>query len=424
MSSGAHAVTADEAGVVTRIDACRSCGSNELTEVLSLGSQPLANALRTPDEVGTPEARYPLDLVLCGSCSLVQLADSISPEVLFRDYPYFSSVIKSLVEHARELAQRLIAERSLGPDDLVMELASNDGYLLQHYRDAGVQVLGIDPARNIAEVAESRGIPTRSDFFGRELAEELVAEGFRPKLLHANNVLAHVPDLNGFVAGISIVLGDWGRAVIEAPYIRPLLEHCEFDTIYHEHLCYYSVTALDRLFRRHGLRLEDVEQIEIHGGSLRLFVAPESIAKPRPAVTALLEEERGWGVDTPQPYLDFAQRVERAGEELRALLGELKQDGAQIAAYGAAAKGSTLLNTFGIGAETLDFVADASEHKQGSFTPGTELPIVPPSRLLESKPDYVLLLAWNFAKEILEQQHEYREGGGRFIVPIPAPQVV
>jgi SAM-dependent methyltransferase len=343
--------------------------------------------------------------------------------MLFRDYAYFSSVIAALVEHARQIAQRMIRERNLGPDSLVVELASNDGYLLQHYRDAGVPVLGIDPAENIAAVANERGIPTRSDFFGLELAHQLASEQ-RPDVVHANNVLAHVPDLNGFVAGLAVLLGDHGRAVIEVPYLKRLLDDCEFDTIYHEHICYYSLTAVQRLLSRHGLAIERVEQIPIHGGSLRLFVGSERVVTPDDSVISLLAEEQAWGVDRPEPYARFREQVFELKTGLRNLLAELKGQGASIAAYGAAAKGSTLLNTFGLGRETLDFVADASPHKQGRYTPGTALEIVPPERLVEERPDYILLLAWNFADEILAQQRAYTDAGGHFIIPIPEPVVV
>jgi hypothetical protein len=403
---------------------CRSCGSGELTDVLALGDQPFANALRRADELDQPEATAPLDLVLCTDCSLFQLADSVDPEILFADYKYFSSVIEALVEHARVLAERLVGELGLDPDSLVVELASNDGYLLQHYRDAGVPVLGVEPVGSIAEVAESKGIPTRSVFFGSDVAADMAAEGIQADVLHANNVLAHVPDLNGFVEGIATLLGDRGMAVVEAPYVKDMLDDCEFDTIYHEHLCYFSLTAVDRLFRRHGLAVEHVERIAIHGGTLRYFARSLATAEPDETVTDLLAEEQGWGVEEPGAYVEFAQRTMTMKEELRGLLGRLREEGASVAAYGAAAKGSTLLNTFEIGPDLLDYVVDASPHKQGLHMPGNGLPILPPSRLLEDRPDYVVLLAWNFADEILAQQREYTEQGGRFILPIPEPKVL
>lgn len=424
MPEGSGRAGAGVAPPAERLTGCRSCGAPGLEPVLELGLQPLANALRARAELDDPEPRYPLDLVLCRSCTLLQILDSVPPELLFSDYPYFSSVIETLVDHARESALARIAEESLGPDSLVLELASNDGYLLQHYRDAGVPVLGVEPARNVAEVAEQRGIPTRCEFFGRALAARLAGDGVRPDVLHASNVLAHVPDLNGFVAGIATLLEPGGRAVIEAPYLGDFLAGREFDTIYHEHLCYFSLTALDRLFRRHDLAIERVERIPIHGGSLRVFARRAAHARPEPSVAALLDEEAGWGVDRLEPYADFARAVLDMKARLRKLLGDLKRGGARIAGYGAAAKGSTLLNTFEIGAETLDFVADASPHKQGLHMPGSGVEIRSPAALRDEMPDYVLLLAWNFAAEILGQQVAYREAGGSFIVPIPEPRVV
>ncbi len=405
-------------------DTCRACGAGALIDVLRLGDQPLANSLRGPEELARPEPHYPLDLSLCPECSLLQILDSVPPEELFEDYPYFSSVVEALVENARVLTGRLVAEDGLGRESLAMEIASNDGYLLQHYRDAGVPVLGIEPARNIAPVAEERGIPTRCEFFGQELAASLVAEGISPDVVHANNVLAHVPDLNGFVAGLALLLAKGGRAVIEVPYVRDFLDRRAFDTIYHEHNCYFSLTALTRLFARHGMVIEQVERIPIHGESLRLFARRSEFGQPGESTRELLAEEEAWGVARLEPYLEFAEDVRRIGDRLNELFADLKAQGKTLAAYGAAAKGSTLLNTFGIGTESIDFVADASPHKQGLHMPGSGLPIRSPQALLDERPDYVVVLAWNLVDEIARQQREYLEGGGQFIVPIPEPRIV
>jgi len=405
---------------------CRSCGARNLELVLSLGSTPLANSLLRADQLDQTEARYPLDLVFCPTCTLVQITETVPPEQLFSDYLYFSSFSETLLAHARELCARMTTQEHLGPDSSVMEIASNDGYLLQYYKAAGIPVLGIEPAQNIAKVAiEKHGIPTRSEFFGLRLAQQLTAEGRRADVVHANNVLAHVADLNGFVAGIREILKEDGVAAFEFPYLGDMIEHCEFDTIYHEHLCYYSLGALSHLFTRHGLKAVEVDRVSIHGGSLLLqVVRTESTRIPGVSVAALLADERKLGMDKPEFYRGFGRRVREIKDRLRALLGQLKAEGKRIAAYGAAAKGSTLLNTYGIGAETLDFIADRSTYKQGRYMPGVRVPIVPPSRLCESMPDYVLLLTWNFADEILRQQDEYRRKGGKFIIPIPDVTIV
>ena len=405
--------------------ACLACGQRTLVPIMSFGDQPLANALLDESALAGDEARFPLDLVFCESCALLQITESVDPELLFREYAYFSSYSTTMLEHAERLVDRLIHERGLDSHSLVMEIASNDGYLLRHYVNAGVPVLGIDPARNIVEVAAENGVETMCAFFGKNLARELAAAGRRASVLHANNVLAHVPDVNGVVSGIALVLADDGLAVVETPYVRDLVERTEFDTVYHEHLFYYSLTALDRLFARNGLRIVDVERLEIHGGSLRVFaVRSNSPEEPRAAVRALLDEEERLGVPEPGYFEDFASSVESLRRGLWELIRDLKEQGHRIAAYGAAAKGATLLNSFGIGTDVLDFVADRSEHKQGLYMPGARLPIVSPEYLLEAMPDEVILLAWNFADEILEQQIEYRRRGGRFIVPVPRPRFV
>ncbi|MDD3581413.1 MAG: class I SAM-dependent methyltransferase [Desulfobacca sp.] len=404
---------------------CRSCGFENLKLVLSLGRMPLANALVSLDQLEMAEPTYPLDLAFCPQCSLVQITETVPPELLFREYLYFSSFSDTMLRHAADLTGQIAAYQGLDGHSLVVEIASNDGYLLQYYQQRGIPVLGIEPARNVARVAQAeRGIRTLCEFFDPALAQDLRAQGIRADIIHAHNVLAHVADLNGFVQGLGILLHDEGVAVIEVPYLKDLIDHCEFDTIYHEHLCYFSLTALDDLFQRHGLTIYDVERVPIHGGSLRLWVGHRATTRSGDRVRRMLAEEIAWNVKGEACYQEFAQRVESLKASLNHLLRNLKKKGRRMAAYGAAAKGSTLLNYCGIGLETLDFVVDRSTHKQGRHMPGVRLPIYPPQMLQDSRPDYVLLLTWNFAQEILSQQAAYRQAGGQFIIPIPELRIV
>ena len=402
---------------------CRACGGNRVPLVISLGNTPLANALLNADQLDGREDTYPLDLVYCEDCTLVQITETVPPPKLFSEYAYFSSFSDTMLRHAEVLAKRIIDERRLGKDALVIEVASNDGYLLKVYKDAGIRVLGIEPAANIAKVAEERGIPTRVEFFGEACARALADRGERADVIHANNVLAHVPDLPGFASGLATLLIDDGVAIIEVPYVKDLIDHREFDTIYHEHLSYFSLTALDRLFARHGLTVLDVERLDIHGGSLRVTAGRAGARTPSARVVELLDNEQRWGMTGLDYYLRFAAAVDDLRRTLLALLSDLRARGKRLAAYGAAAKGSTLLNCFGIGRDYLDFVVDRSPHKQGRYMPGVRLPIDAPSRLLRDSPDFVLLLTWNFADEILEQQAEFRQRGGRFIIPVPEVRV-
>ena len=408
---------------------CRSCGSADVLPVLSLGRTPLANALLTQEQLVQSEETFPLDLVFCPRCTLVQIVETVSPEKLFREYLYFSSFSETVLKNAQELAQRLITRCQLSGKSLVVEVASNDGYLLKNYLAKGIPVLGVEPARNIARVAEGQGVRTVSEFFNTELARQLKEQGKEADIIHANNVVAHVADLHGLVEGISVLLKPDGVAVIENHYVKDMIDHTEFDAIYHEHLCYYSVTSFRNLFAQHGLTLVDVERLPVHGGSLRVYFqradGPRTLEKEgAPRANALLNEESDWGVQEFSFYQNFGEKVEHLRIELLAMLKEIKAKGRHIAVYGASAKSTTLLNYYGIGAETLDYVVDRSTAKQGYYTPGTHLPIYTPEKLLETQPDYVLLLTWNFADEILAQQAEYRRRGGRFIIPIPDLKVL
>ncbi len=403
---------------------CRSCGSNHGRLVLDLGLQPLANNLLSEADLARPEPKFPLRLALCEGCWLLQITDIVPPVQLFSEYLYFSSFSDALLRHAAEAVAKHRRDCSLGADSFVVEIASNDGYLLKNFVAAGIPCLGVEPAENIAKVAIGRGVPTVSRFFGRESSTELVQQEHQADLILGNNVFAHAPDTNDFVAGLATLLKPNGRIALEFPYACDLIEHIEFDTVYHEHVFYFTLTALLPLFGRHGLEIFDVERLPIHGGSLRLYAAHGGAQPIRPSVAALVEEEQAKGVASPRYYDDFGDRVRGIRQDLVTLVHRLKAEGRSIAAYGASAKGSTLLNYYGLGRETLDFVADRSTAKQGRLTPGTHLPIVAAEELVRRRPDYALLLTWNFAEEILRQQQAYRDAGGRFIVPLPEVRTV
>lgn len=401
---------------------CHSCGSTRQTQILSLGRLPLANAYPLIEDTAE-EPRFPLDLAFCEACSLVQLEHVVPRDQLFSDYLYFSSYSGSMLRHSEALVGQLVTERGLGSDSLAVEIASNDGYLLQFFQKAGVPVLGIEPATNIARVAEERGIPTINAFFGEQLGAELREQhGQGADVILGLNVMAHVDDLNGFVRGIGALLKEEGVAVVEAPYVRDMVEHVEFDTIYHEHLCYFSVHAVARLVERHGLVLERVDRIPIHGGSLRLFISHGDAHGP--TTERLLNEEKALGLNRDSYYGDFRRRVEEIRDSLNELVAELRAKGDTIAGYGAAAKATVLLNYCGLNQDHIAFVADRNPHKQGRRMPGCGIPVYSPDAITERRPDYVLLFVWNLRDEILRQEQSYRQSGGRFIVPVPKVEVV
>ena len=400
---------------------CRSCGLTGLAPVLDLG--PMALTARFPSSALEPEARYPLEVAFCPGCTLVQVIEDVPTEEMFKhDYPYYSSFSQALLDHARASAESIIASRRLGRESLVVELASNDGYMLRNYAEAGIPALGIDPADGPAQAACEVGVPTIVEFFTADLARRLAAEGERADVVLANNVLAHVPDLNDFVEGVATLLNPDGVAVVEIAYLRDLVDHCEFDTIYHEHVCYYSVASISALLARHGLGVTHVERLPIHGGSLRVFAQHDG--EPDESVRALLAEERGLGMDAIGYYETFAQRVGALTAHLHELVEGLRAEGNAVAAYGAAAKGAIMLGAAGLDARHIDFVVDRNVHKQGKYLPGSRIVVRAPEALLEEMPEYTILLPWNFRDEILAQQAEYRARGGRFIVPVPRPEVV
>ncbi len=407
----------------TTMAVCRSCGSGPLGAVLDFGPTPLADRLVSVEALAEDDPLCPLTVVACPACGLMQIAETVRPDVLFgADYPYYSSVSGALLSHFRTSVEELLAWRPLGERSLVVEIASNDGYLLRNYRDRGIPVLGIDPAPGPARRAQALGIDTRIAFFTRDMADELVADGVAADVVHANNVLAHVADTNGFVAGIARMLKDDGVAVIEFPYVRDLVDRLEFDTIYHQHLCYFSLSAARALFARHGLVLTRVVRTPIHGGSLRVFLSRGGEGDD--SVDTLLETEAKLGLDATAYYQGFADRVRALLASLRTLLDDLRASGARLAGYGAAAKACTLLSAARIDGSDLEVIVDRNPHKHGRFMPGSRIPIRAPEWLKEHRPDVTLLLAWNFAEEILAQQGDYLAGGGRFLLPLPEPSIL
>jgi SAM-dependent methyltransferase len=404
---------------MSTLEHCRACGSAELSLVIDLGSQPLANNLLAPNDSVAAEPRFPLDVQVCEKCWLMQLGFTVPPVRMFADYVYFSSFSAHMLRHAAEAVTRYTQEKSLGSNSFVVEVASNDGYLLKNFVHQGVPCLGVEPAANIAEVARKAGVPTLCEFFGQKTAERIRAEQGPADLILGNNVFAHAPDINDFVAGIQALLAEDGWAILEFPYAVDMLQKVEFDTIYHEHIFYLNLTPLIPVFARHGLEIFDVERLEIHGGSLRISVAHAGRQRMRTEVSTTLAQEHALGVDGLAFYAQFNKAAERVRAELSRFLDAQQAAGKTIAAYGASAKGSTLLNYLGRPSAHIRFIADRSTYKQGKLSPGVHIPIVSSEELVTRRPDFALLLVWNFAEEIFNQQQAYLAGGGVFVTPVP-----
>jgi SAM-dependent methyltransferase len=408
--------------------ACHSCGATLRQTLLDLGDQPLANSYLTREQVEAgDERRYPLHARVCGECLLVQVAQVVPPEEIFSDYAYFSSYADSWLEHCARFARAATERLGLGPESMVIELASNDGYLLKNFVADGVPVLGVEPAANVAEVAIASGVPTEVAFFGRAWAARLLERVVGADLVVANNVLAHVPNLDDFLGGVAAILKPNGVLSIEAPHVLRMLEATEFDTIYHEHLSYFSLLAARDVLARRGLRVFDVEQLATHGGSLRIWATlpGASEAWPEtPEVERILSREREAGLDTLDGYTAFAPRAEGLISDLQACLRDAKAESARVAAYGAAAKGNTLLNAAGVTTADIGYVVDRSPHKQGRFLPGSHLPILEPDQVRRDRSDYLVVLPWNLLDEIMAQMADVREWGCRFVVPIPRLEII
>jgi SAM-dependent methyltransferase len=399
---------------------CRHCGAPLELTVVDLGKSPLCQTVLTAEQLEQGEVFYPLHVRACERCWLVQIPEFVPPEDIFTEYAYFSAYSDSWVEHARRYVEMITERLGLGNDSLVVELASNDGYLLQHFLPKGVPVLGVEPAHNVAEAAVARGVPTITEFFGTDIGRSLAAERGHADLVLGNNVLAQVPDINDFVAGVAALLAPGGTATFEFPHLAKLIEHLEYDTIYHEHFSYFSLHAIRSIFEAQGLVLVDVDELPSHGGSLRVYLQHvAAAAEPSSAVSELLAQEDERGMRDPATYERFAEGVRESKRALLELLIGLRREGKQVVGYGAPGKGNTLLNYCGIRTDFLDYTVDRNPYKQGKHTPGTHIPIHPPERIAETRPDVILILPWNLADEIQLQLAYTAEWGARLVVPVP-----
>lgn len=403
---------------------CRSCGSGVREAVVDLGSTPLANSYLEESDLNDLEPKFPLKALVCETCWLVQLEHTVDPEDIFGHYAYFSSISESWLNHSDRFAEAMISQLDLNGESMVVEVASNDGYLLRSFRLKGIPVLGIEPAKNVADSAIKAGIPTRVEFLAPPVAAGMVADGVKPDLLIGNNVLAHVPDMNDFVEALAMLMSERTLLSMEFPHVLNLIREVQFDTIYHEHYSYLSLHAVEHVFARHGLAVVGVDRLPTHGGSLRIHARlAEGGIGPSGSVTALREIEQAEGLTDVAVYKEFAAKVETAKAALVEFLKEAKESGRTVAAYGAAAKGNTLLNTCRITTDNIEYVVDRSPFKQGLYLPGSRLPIHNPDHVLSDKPDYLLILPWNIAPEIMGQMEAISSWGGQFVLPIPTTRV-
>lgn len=404
---------------------CRFCENALSHSFTDLGMSPPSNRYLRADQLKEMEPFFPLHAYVCDKCFLVQLEQFHTPEEIFAsEYAYFSSYSESWLKHAREYCEKMQGAYNLNKSSLVIEIASNDGYLLQNFVRAGIPCLGIEPAANVAKVAVEKGVPTRVEFFGTAIAKKLSAEGKQADLLLGNNVLAHVPDLNDFVAGLKILLKPSGVITFEFPHLLQLMQQNQFDTIYHEHFCYFSLLAIDKVFAKHGLTIFNAEELPTHGGSLRIHATHSGERPIAPSFEAVMKKEKSYGLDKGATYDRYADQVKETKRKLLAFLCDAKAKGKKIVAYGAAAKGNTLLNYCGVRGDFLDYVVDLNPHKQNMFLPGTHIPIYAPDKIKETKPDIVLILPWNIKDEVVKQMSFIKEWGGQFAVPIPEAKII
>lgn len=409
-----------------QIKNCRICKSQDLHKFLVLGHHPPSDAFLKAEQLNLPETAYPLDVFFCKNCRLVQLGYLVQPEVLFSsDYPYTSSVSNTMPVHFVEFAKDAVETFGLDSNDLVIDIGSNDGTLLKGFKNLGVKTLGVEPVDKIARIAESRGIETINAFWSEKIAKKISQDKGKAKVITGTNVFAHVNDLDEFLNGVKTLLDDNGVLILEFPYLVDLIDKIEFDTIYHEHLSYFAIWPLVILFKRFDLEILDVKQFPVHGGSIRVFIKKSSAKwSITDSVNNLINLENQMKLDDIETYKNFAEKVNRLRKDLVYLLRDLKDQGKKIVGYGAPAKGNTLLNYCKIGTDIIDYIVDKSSLKQGVYTPGAHIPVFPVEKLLEDKPDYVLILPWNFKDEIIKQQEKYKESGGKFIIPIPQPQII